>query len=239
MKFLANYEEKNNGEFQFDGKELEGQLKIGTFALNQAVEYAASRMYVKTIKHMGTHPYVFAQVQISTEGRVALEDAQVESANERDMDDLLPILSRKQFNGDLEAQVVERFPGRPIALMLIDIDHFKAVNDNYGHPIGDEVLKGVAESIRICVEGRGSAYRYGGEEIALLLPNYTKDECIPLGERLRKSVEGLRLPNCPSVTVSIGVSVSENEEMESNKLVAEADRLLYQSKKQGRNRVSI
>jgi diguanylate cyclase (GGDEF)-like protein len=72
---------------------------------------------------------------------------------------------------------------------MIDLDHFKAVNDKYGHPIGDEVLQSVAKLVEKCTKKKGMCYRYGGEEFTVLLPNYTKDEAVALAERLRREIE--------------------------------------------------
>jgi diguanylate cyclase (GGDEF)-like protein len=133
---------------------------------------------------------------------------------------------------------------RPTSFVLFDIDHFKQVNDKYGHPIGDKVLQLIGETIRSTLREGEIAARVGGEEFALLLPFTSIDRARVAAERIREAIskESLRLKNGQqlSVTVSAGVAcVNDHEDQDSAAIYSLADLALYKAKKQGRNRVVI
>ena len=132
--------------------------------------------------------------------------------------------------------------GEQLSLMLLDIDFFKKFNDTYGHQIGDQVLKLVAQSLRKTVKGQDTAARYGGEEFAVILPNTELPNAVKLAETIRVNLAKQVLKNRRTgdsfgkVTVSIGVaSFHKGESMED--LVRRSDKALYQAKQEGRNRV--
>lgn len=127
----------------------------------------------------------------------------------------------------------------PVSLLLIDIDYFKKINDTYGHPVGDVVLKRVANIIRKTVRNIDIPARYGGEEFAVVLVGTDEKGAVNMGERLRKTVMDTKFEsdkNTFSVTVSIGISSYEGEAMKKEELVDKADKALYQAKGNGRNR---
>jgi diguanylate cyclase (GGDEF)-like protein len=131
----------------------------------------------------------------------------------------------------------------PLTLILFDIDHFKSVNDTYGHLAGDEVLKEVANRIDSVIAEHDVFARYGGEEFAILLTGISKKETVDMAERCRQIIESS--PFTTSVgplTITISLGVSEFRDLEvptdANQLVQAADEKLYQSKRAGRNRVS-
>lgn len=126
----------------------------------------------------------------------------------------------------------------PFAMILLDIDHFKAINDTYGHETGDEVLKFLAW---ILENGKGEhavACRYGGEEFTVLLPNASKEEAYFAAERLRTQVETAVSPIGISITLSLGVSAYRPEEG-IQALLRSADEALYEAKQKGRNRTVL
>jgi diguanylate cyclase (GGDEF)-like protein len=125
--------------------------------------------------------------------------------------------------------------GEPLSLIMVDVDHFKKVNDTHGHVAGDAVLKGVAELLRKKVRG-GSAFRYGGEEMAVLLPKATLEGAVQVAERLRKAIEAHRIAGI-KVTASFGVADFDTSLAEPAAFVDKADKALYQAKEGGRNRV--
>lgn len=130
---------------------------------------------------------------------------------------------------------------RPLALLMIDIDFFKSVNDTYGHDAGDAVLKAVAESLHRSKRSSDIAGRLGGEEFALILPEATLDRAIAAGERYRTLIAGrpiIAMGRQISVTVSIGVGVAETGMCGFEDLLKRADVALYEAKNSGRNRVS-
>lgn len=107
-----------------------------------------------------------------------------------DLDDLLGILRRKFLDNELPGIIKQTInKKRPISLIMIDVDHFKKFNDDFGHPIGDDVLKKVAVIISEVVDDRGHVIRYGGEEITVILPNFYDEEASGTAEKIRKNIE--------------------------------------------------
>ncbi len=154
-----------------------------------------------------------------------------------ELDDRLPLARRVAFDRDLVemAQRTKR-QGESLALIMMDLDHFKAINDRYGHPAGDEVLLAVAESLvkRLSYKGRG--YRYGGEEFAVLLPGYSAEEALGLAERIRKDVRGSVVGRKQiRVTLSLGVAALQDHASDPRSLLERADAALYEAKRQGRD----
>jgi diguanylate cyclase (GGDEF)-like protein len=135
----------------------------------------------------------------------------------------------------------------PIALAILDIDHFKRVNDTYGHLVGDRVLKAVADALKSQSRDYDKAGRFGGEEFVLLLAQANTDDASRIAERLRNHIGDLAVPiddrpGAPTVqvTISVGVSAMErNEPRELTDLLAAADSALYSAKQAGRNRVCV
>jgi len=127
--------------------------------------------------------------------------------------------------------------GSPASLLMLDIDHFKAVNDRYGHLAGDEVLRGVAAVLRETLRQSDSAGRYGGEEFGIVLPDTPQDGALAMAERIRRRIEDARLAqgSGASCTVSIGVCPASGAGSHTE-WIDRADRALYAAKKQGRNR---
>ncbi len=128
-----------------------------------------------------------------------------------------------------------------LSLMMIDIDHFKSINDTYGHPCGDEVLRRVAKIMLQQLRTSDMLCRYGGEEFSLILPQTGIEKSKFVGERIRRAVESAVITHDNSnitVTVSIG-SATLQDNMTSGLLIAQADQAMYTSKKQGRNRITI
>lgn len=131
--------------------------------------------------------------------------------------------------------------GRPLALLMIDIDFFKSVNDTYGHDAGDAVLKAVAESLHRSKRSSDIAGRLGGEQFALILPEATIDRAVSAAERYRTLIGGrpiIAMGRQISVTVSIGVGIAEADMSGFEDLLKRADVALYEAKNSGSNRVS-
>lgn len=131
---------------------------------------------------------------------------------------------------------------RPLAVAMLDIDHFKRINDTYGHEAGDRVLKALADSLRAHLREVDMPGRIGGEEFLCLLPETGESEALACAERLRASIEALTVgtPQGPvRLTASIGVAVLGAEHADWESLQRDADAALYQSKHNGRNRVSL
>ena len=128
--------------------------------------------------------------------------------------------------------------------LMIDIDHFKRINDSYGHAAGDAVLKAVADALRGMLRGEDEVFRYGGEEFCMLLPETYEVNAQKLAERLRRNIELLRIDEAVtgeeiSVTASLGVSSINSGTGSLSELIEQADIALYHSKNAGRNRVTV
>ncbi len=131
---------------------------------------------------------------------------------------------------------------KPISLILFDLDHFKGINDQYGHPAGDRVLSTVSTLMELCVRNCDSLARYGGEEFAVILPETDKEDGLRVGEKIRRSVEKMRVTFghvTLRVTVSLGLGTWQPGERACSKseLISAADGALYQAKRSGRNRI--
>jgi diguanylate cyclase (GGDEF)-like protein len=164
----------------------------------------------------------------------------------RFVDGLTGLFRREYFDANLEDEVRRaRSMGWGLALILADIDHFKRINDTYGHLQGDNVLRAMGAIAKDIVGDQGVACRYGGEEIALILPRLEKKEAAALGEEFRRTVdlhlferidkEGENIP----VTLSAGVSLFPSLAKDPVELIRQADQALYRAKESGRNRVVL
>ncbi|QPF75888.1 GGDEF domain-containing protein [Roseateles sp. DAIF2] len=152
-------------------------------------------------------------------------------------DALTALPNRRQFFRAAEAALADcRRDGRPLALLALDLDHFKRINDRGGHQLGDRVLREVAQRCRAGLRAHELAARIGGEEFALLLPGSTLAQAAALAEWLRHGIATLELP--VAVTVSIGCAELTPEMPTVDALLARADEALYAAKEAGRNRVS-
>jgi len=131
----------------------------------------------------------------------------------------------------------------PLSLVMLDIDHFKEVNDSYGHLTGDHVIKEVARLLLENVRQTDTAARIGGEEFVLMLPNTDLEAAEILGERVRSAIEAARIDwdgQRVSVTISVGVAqFAPERDVSPHSLIERSDEALYRSKQSGRNRVSI
>jgi diguanylate cyclase (GGDEF)-like protein len=178
-------------------------------------------------------PYAATQVQHAT------ELSNMRHLAERDA--LTELHNRGTFDHHLQAEVArfERYR-RPFALIMLDIDHFKKVNDQYGHDAGDEVLRKVAELVQASLRDVDFAARYGGEEFAVLLPETDKAEAVDVAERIRRLIETTQLKwraAALSVTISAGVAAMPEHGQDPANIVRAADQLLYEAKRHGRNRI--
>ncbi len=159
------------------------------------------------------------------------------------IDDLTKFLNRRQFLASLDDEFTRalRF-GFPLSVALIDVDHFKQVNDRHGHPIGDFVLRALAQRCRRVIRRDDIVGRLGGEEFAAAFIETDMREALSTAERLREEVaaEPFDVGHAKlSVTVSIGVATRQAHETDTSELLWFADRALYAAKAAGRNRVVV
>lgn len=137
-----------------------------------------------------------------------------------------------------EVERIQRYGSSQFSLVIFDVDHFKQVNDRFGHLVGDEVLKAIAGEIQSMVRKSDTAVRWGGEEFAVLLANTPLSAAARFANRLREIIEHLHFPGGMQVTISAGVGEYSNKEDENN-FFQRVDRALYKAKANGRNLVEI
>jgi diguanylate cyclase (GGDEF)-like protein len=158
-------------------------------------------------------------------------------------DELTQLFTVRHFHNRIEESVFEcERHQQKFGLLMLDLDHFKAINDQWGHLAGDEVLRQVARLLTRTIRVVDSAYHYGGEEFVVLLPGRDLAATRGVAERVRQGVEGLKIPleggwNI-AVTVSVGIAICPDDGASAQELVAAADAALYEAKRGGRNRVS-
>ncbi|MFT3708929.1 MAG: GGDEF domain-containing protein [Archangium sp.] len=157
------------------------------------------------------------------------------------VDGLTQVFNRRYFEDAIERELSRsRRYSRPLSLVLIDIDHFKKINDTWGHLAGDAVLKDVARTVRTRTRREDVLARYGGEEFALLLPEIDLKGASLLAEKVRKLVEKHTFTfdgEDIDVTLSAGVSTVQKKGEDAQELIRKADEKLYEAKSAGRNRV--
>jgi diguanylate cyclase (GGDEF)-like protein len=155
------------------------------------------------------------------------------------LDSLTGIKNRTAFDSNFARDVeYSRRKESELSLIVIDIDYFKRINDNYGHIVGDDVLRQVAQCVEQTIRSSDALYRYGGEEFVIVLNGTGESGALLLAERIRQNVENLRIEALKSVkvTLSLGISVLQDNDS-SDQLFKRADRALYRAKREGRNRV--
>jgi len=143
-------------------------------------------------------------------------------------------------NLDREVKLAQRYE-RKLSLIILDIDNFKSINDNFGHPAGDRVIKATAEHTLACVRGTDMLFRYGGEEFVILLSNTDLAGANLLAERIRQNISGTQIEleqGAVSVSASLGVAELRVNEMNAT-FFTRADKALYQAKNSGKNRVCM
>jgi diguanylate cyclase (GGDEF)-like protein len=188
----------------------------------------------------------FATAFCSIVVTIGLADLSLRARRERDVahhladhDALTGLLNRRALVARLHEAVTQARPQhQPLALIFLDLDHFKSVNDRYGHQTGDACLRAVAAAIADELRPTDSLGRYGGEEFVALLPGTTHEQAMAVGERIRRSIESLHVHargNSLQTTISMGVASLTGPADTADDLIARADAALYRAKTQGRN----
>lgn len=173
-----------------------------------------------------------------------LKDANKQLKEMAFRDGLTGLYNHRYFK-DLMAQELNRSERykKSLSFIILDLDHFKKINDEFGHPVGDIVLKKVSKAIQNSIRACDIAARYGGEEFIVVLPETQLEEAMIVAERLRKTVEGLPITannRSINVTISVGLTsyIAAQGKKEMSDIISEADNALYHAKNTGRNKIS-
>jgi two-component system cell cycle response regulator len=189
--------------------------------------------------------YPLIRTQVREEGKLramtASLSARSESMEHAALTDSLTGMQNRRYFDDALREYLEEFKriGKPIGLLILDLDHFKSVNDSHGHDVGDEVLRVVAGCLREFTRYHDVVARLGGEEFAVVAPNMDNDMLIKLAERIRRAIASLTVQTGNvrlRVTTSVGLAVWDGKEG-ADDFFRRADRMLYEAKRLGRNRV--
>ena len=212
------------------------------FSYEDAINKGASDLVFKPIRY---RELMLRLKRVLKERQLSIDRAKMLKTLEKlaITDGLTRLYNLRHFYKQLEIEIdrCNRY-GHSLALLLLDIDHFKNCNDTYGHLEGDKVLVRLGQIIKVCLRTMDSAYRYGGEEFTIILPETTGKEAKNVAERINASVESERFSTEAgedfSITISTGVTEYFKEEQLST-FIHRADQAMYKSKAKGRNRISF
>ncbi|MGZ3360170.1 MAG: diguanylate cyclase [Xanthobacteraceae bacterium] len=176
-----------------------------------------------------------ANASLATQLRTALQKVELDAAT----DALTGHWNRRALDDVLKQQLHRRAAsGKPFSILMLDIDFFKHINDEFGHMVGDDVLRAFAQRLREFLRGDDFCARFGGEEFVVVLPDTSLDTAMEIGERIRKGIAEAPLLIQPSVKATVSIGVAAMERVQSiHELFAAADAAVYLAKNGGRNQV--
>lgn len=233
--------EENVNQFdqvlRYSEKELTGA--------NASLESVVAHLLVNTRTMQASMELMKQQMNESKQEINSLQERLERATEEALSDPLTGLTNRKGLSKAIEKALLstDGLNSYPCLLMM-DIDYFKKINDTFGHPLGDKVIKVVGETVKSQIKGQDTAARYGGEEFCVLLPETELMDAVKLAENIRLAVEKTRIKRSSDnqeicrMTISIGVARYKSEESITS-LFERADNALYQSKNDGRNRVTF
>jgi diguanylate cyclase len=210
----------------------------------EALKEMAASLLAETRRMQETNRTLEQKLEASRDDIAVLQRDLDDVRRESLLDPLTKIANRKSFDEGLRSAIAEaRQTGNPLCLILMDIDHFKQFNDNYGHQTGDQVLRLVAMTIKSNIKGRDLAARYGGEEFVAILPSTDLKGASIVAENVRAAIYGKELlkrstnEKLGRITASFGIAAFRQSDT-AGSLIERADRSLYAAKNAGRNRVA-
>lgn len=217
-----------------------GAMALFGLATGFAVDYPTSTtVLLACLPVMVIHTLAVSWNSYQLVRRVSSQNLQLAELSRRDM--LTGLDSRRHWQEQAQAMLREhQTQGRPATLLFVDVDHFKPINDRYGHAAGDDVLRAIAKQLQATLKGPTTAGRLGGDEFAMVLP-LGLEEAAAAAERLRAAVEALRFPDQPELrcTLSLGMAEAPGPGHGLREWMEAADRELYRSKQGGRNQTSV
>jgi diguanylate cyclase len=238
--------ESSSGETANYNKELDTFSKDLNITSNSDVKEMISSLVGKTLELKKKGEQLQKKLDESKQEVQTLKVNLEEVSAQASMDALTGISNRKTFDEKLRIMTeAAKKEQKHLCLLMVDVDHFKKFNDTYGHLLGDQVLKIVAQAMKEVVKGRDIVARYGGEEFAVVLPETPIKGGEIVAEAIRKAISSKELKrkdtgeSYGTITVSIGVTTYNPIADKPEDMIARADKALYTSKKNGRNRVSV
>lgn len=230
---------------EFGGDSIRSWLGVPMFMYGDCdgvVAVQSSRIAAFTAEHQRLLESLALQIAAALQNAHLYELAMV--------DGLTQLFVRRYFDARIEEEIERsRRYGSPFSVVMLDVDNFKKLNDEYGHLVGDRVLRAIANVIKAQMRGVDTAARYGGEEMAVILPRTEMVGAYNLAERIREAIADLRITTDPdgdvparslTVTASLGIAAfPESKATNGEDLVRRADRALYRAKKTGKNRVEL
>lgn len=214
---------------------------IGDYSYEEAINKGASDFVSKPIRFeelLLRLRRVLRERNITKERTIMLKRLQELAIT----DGLTKLYNSRYFYKQLDSEVdrSKRY-NHPLSLLFMDIDHFKHYNDNYGHLEGDKVLAGIGKVIKSCLRKMDTAYRYGGEEFTVILPETSRGEVMTVAKRIKDAMDNEKFSPQSGKSVSITISIGATEYCRDERIsefVQRADKAMYLSKQRGRNRIS-
>lgn len=229
----------------------ESQFVTAQSHLKQGIRSIAYLPLISKDKAIGSlivasrHPNAYSRKhmifleQLASQLAMPIENSQLyaEAKKEARIDELTGLFNRRSLDEVMASEVSRRSRyGGLFSLIIIDLDNFKTFNDNYGHLAGDNLLKKDGSSIKNSIRGADQAFRYGGDEFAVLLPNTTIDTANRVAERIRKQVASTVIASSIQITASLGLASWPANGISANEVIEAADVALYHAKRSGGNR---
>ena len=242
---LTTTQEEDNA-FQFDGSLGDCKQKVGETTNSYSLSSAVSQLLSTSSSMQLAMEQMKQQIKASEQEILSLQDRLEIAALEALTDPLTELTNRKGLSMALEESLytVEKSAARPPCLLMLDIDHFKNINDSFGHTLGDKAIKMVASTLKNQIKGKDTAARYGGEEFSVLLPETELTNARVVAENIRRMIESMSIKRAHDkqeicrMTISIGIARYQFNESITD-FIARADSALYQSKNTGRNRITV
>jgi len=243
---LAALTRQTEGDIsQFDGSLNERKKELGASADSSSLASIVTELLSNTSSMQVAMSQMKQQLDSTKQEITGLQDRLEVVSIEAITDPLTGLMNRKGFMTAVEKAVAEfGHPDSPLSLLILDIDHFKKINDSYGHSVGDKVIQVVANTITKYTRGNDTACRYGGEEYAVLLPDTDQQDALIVAEKIRRMIETIKLKKAGSgeklsrMTISVGIAGFVSG-LNINDFIDKADAALYQSKNSGRNQCTI
>lgn len=223
-------------------QQASGDLENGGID-EDALKLLSSRLLKETRRMQDMNRKLEAELENTKDDISVLQRDLDEVRKESMLDPLTKIANRKAFDEQLDEEINRALDtGKPLSLLVFDIDHFKAFNDTYGHLTGDQVLRLVAQVLKANIRGRDMSARFGGEEFVAILPETELSGGLNVGETIRAAVQSKELlkrstnEKLGRITLSVGVAMFRSDDTAAT-LIERADRCLYAAKAGGRNQV--